>query len=257
MEIRHKVIVVTGTTKGIGRAFCERVALDSTHLILINRRKDSEFEQKLKNLGAASVQEWIYDLSNLESVYQLGNLLKTTSVDILFNNAGLLTGGLLEEQPNDDIHRMLTVNINAVIHLTKAILPMMLKRKTGKIINHSSITSMMLFPCASTYSASKAAVSAFTESLRKELKDTGVTTLTLFTPGVKTHMFDSIEELYGAHIKMNFSSIPVKEYVEYIYEAIRQDLDLLQPGGLAGINLKISKYLPSIFDYIVYKSFSR
>ena len=102
------------------------------------------------------------------------------------NNAGLMTGGLLEEQDLDGIYAMFQVNLVGVVHLTQAVLPGMIERGLGKVVNNASISGYAYFPAATTYAASKAGVVAFTESLRRELKGTGVTTLHLVTPGVDT-----------------------------------------------------------------------
>lgn len=257
MQVKNKTVVVTGASRGMGKAFCKRIAPENTALILVNRKANPELEKELKELGAKSVITYEADLADPAAVEIVGKKLNDHDVDILFNNAGLLTGGLLENQKMADIHRMLTVNVNTVIQLTHAVLPQMLNKKSGKIVNHSSVASLMNFPAASTYSASKAAVLSFTESLRKELKGTGVSTLVLVTPGVKTDMFDEISNLYGGHIKMKIPSTPAAKYVELVYEAIRMDLEVLKPSGFTGANLKLSHYLPKAFEFIVDKAFKR
>jgi uncharacterized protein len=257
MQVKNKTIAITGASRGMGKAFCRRVASEKTDLILVNRKADPTLEKKLLELGAKSVKTYEADLSDMSDVEKVAKKLNEHEIDILFNNAGMLTGGLLENQKMADVHKMLIVNLHTLIHLTHSILPQMLKRKSGKIVNHGSVSSLMYFPCASTYSASKAAVFAFTESLRKELKGTGVSTLVLLTPGVKTDMFDEISDLYGGHIKMKLPSIAADRYVELIYEAIRMDLEILKPSGFTGINLKLSQYIPKAFEYIVDKNFKR
>jgi uncharacterized protein len=190
-------------------------------------------------------------------VQKLVDQARPLEIDLLFNNAGLLTGGLLESQPLPDILKMLQVNVNALIHLTHGLLPGMLERKRGKIINHSSVSGVMHLPCASTYAASKAAVLAFTNSLRGELKDTGVTTLVLITPGVKTRMFDQIEPLYGKNIEVPNVSISPERYAEMIREAIVEDLPILSPSGSTGLVLGLARHLPQVFDFAVSFKFKR
>ena len=119
-----------------------------------------------------------------ESCAELGDEPQT--IDVIVNNAGLVTGGLLEEQDLDEIYAMFQVNLVAVVQLTQAVLPGMIERGSGQIVNNASISGYAYFPAATTYAASKAGVVAFTESLRRELKDTGVSTLHLVTPGVDT-----------------------------------------------------------------------
>lgn len=257
MQIKNKTVVVTGTSRGMGRVFCERIAAEGPEIVMVNRSKDSGFEKHLVDLGAKAVVTYEADLSDSTAVERVAKKINEHTVDILFNNAGLLTIGLLEQQNISEINKMLSVNINTLIYLTHAVLPQMLKRKSGKIVNHGSIASLMYFPCASTYSASKAAVYAFTESLRKELSGTGVSTLVLLTPGVKTDMFNAIEKLYGDHTRLKIPHTAASQYVELIYEAIRMDLEVLSPSGFAGLNLKLSKYIPKAFDYLVDKIFKR
>lgn len=257
MEVKNKKIVVTGASKGIGKNFCKRMAQENVQLALVIRKRDVAFEEMLISFGAKSVKTFECDLSDLNELKKITEELKTFEPDILFNNAGLLTGGLLEEQNMDEIHKMFSVNINALVHLTHGILPGMIARKRGKIVNHGSVSSVMYFPCASTYAASKAAVLAFTQSLATELKSTGVSTLLLLTPGVKTEMFDKIAPLYGNHIEMKIPYISTEQYVEQIFEAIVEDIEVLTPSGLTGLNLKLAKYFPPVFKYFAQKTFKR
>lgn len=250
-------ILITGANRGIGKAVAKRLAEDEAHLILAVRQKSLELEEELTKAGAASVTTIVSDLSTRSGVQSLVDQVIEMKIDILFNNAGLLTGGLLEKQPLDDIYELLQVNINAVIHLTHGLLPGMLDRNRGKIINHSSVMGIMHVPSSSVYAASKAAVIAFTNSLRQELKGTGVSTLTLITPGVKTRMFDSIDMLYGKNIKAPKMTIPPERYAEMIREAIVEDLDILNPSGLTGAALQVARYAPSLFEKAVSFKFKR
>lgn len=257
MEITNRHILITGANRGIGKAFAKMCAQDKAHLYLSVRKSDPELVGELQALGAKSVTVFEADLSSKKGVAALVTDLKETPIDILFNNAGQLTGGLLEEQPLDDIYQMMQVNVNALIHLTQAILPGMLKRKRGKIINNSSVTAFMHFPAASTYAASKAAVVAFTNCLQAELKSTPVTTLLLVTPGIKTRMFDEIENLYSKNFIIPMDSITPAKYAEMIREAILHDLEVLEPTGLTGVGLKIAKFVKPLFDLEVSRRFKR
>lgn len=257
MQIKNKTVVVTGANRGMGKAFCKRIASENTALVLVNRKVNIELEKELRELGAKSVVTYEADLANPSDVEAVGKKLNDHDIDILFNNAGIWVGGLLEKQSPAEIQRMLSINVNSVIQLTHAVLPQMLNKKSGKIVNHSSVASLMNLPASSTYSASKAAVLSFTESLRKELKGTGVSTLVLLSPAIKTDMFDEVNNIYGDHIKIKLPSTPTAKYIELIYEAIRMDLEVLKPSGFTGANLKLSHYLPKAFDFIVDKAFKR
>ncbi len=258
MEIKGNHILITGANRGIGKAVALMCAEDKAHLHLVVRKTDAELEKELLKAGAASVKIYPLDLSSSEAIQQFISKMKNIDIDILFNNAGQLTGGLLEEQKFEDIASMLQVNVNALIQLTHGLLPQMLKRKRGKIINHASVSAVMNFPCASTYSASKAAVLAFTNCLRAELKNTEVTTLALVTPGVDTRMFNEIPKMYGNKIDLGFlKGIPPKKYAQMIREAILEDLPELRPSGMTGIGLQMAQHLPKTFENLILKRFKR
>ncbi|MFM6930160.1 MAG: SDR family NAD(P)-dependent oxidoreductase [Bdellovibrio sp.] len=257
MEIANRHILVTGASRGIGRAFAKMCAEDKAYLHVVVRKLDDELQKELEAAGAKSVTQWVVDLSSRESIEQLVQQLKFVQIDILFNNAGLLTGGLIEEQSLGDIYNMFQVNLNAMVHLTHGLLPAMLARRRGKIINNSSVSAYMHFPGASTYAASKAAVAAFTDCIRIELKDTGVSTLLLLTPAVKTGVYHDIERLHGQNLPVLNEIISPLKYVQMIREAILHDLEVLEPVGLAGIGLKVAKHIKPLFDFGVARRFKR
>ncbi|MCX7977648.1 MAG: SDR family NAD(P)-dependent oxidoreductase [Bdellovibrionaceae bacterium] len=248
MEILNTTVLITGANRGIGRAVAEAFAAEGAHLVLAVRKPEKDLEDQLRARGAPSVRSMGVDLSSRASVSGFLEAISEMPVDILFNNAGLLTGGLLEEQPWPEIEAMLEVNVNAVIRITRAVLPGMLQRRRGKIVNNASVSALMHFPCASTYAASKAAVWAFTECLQAELKGTGVSALCLLTPGVKTRMYDQIRPLYEKNLDIpDGGALPAQEYAERVLEAIRRDEELLLPGGSTGLALAIARFLPPVF----------
>ncbi|HWU42147.1 MAG TPA: SDR family NAD(P)-dependent oxidoreductase [Bdellovibrio sp.] len=257
MEITNRQILITGAGRGIGRAFAKMCAQDKAFLHIVLRQKDETIVKELEEAGARAVTVYEADLSSPQDIKNLLEQLKSTPIDILFNNAGVLTGGLLETQPIEDIYKMFQVNINALVQLTQGILPGMLSRRRGKIINNASVAAYMNTPCASTYSASKAAVVAFTNCLHLELKDTGVSTLLLVTPPVKTRMYSELETLYGKNFELPNDSLSPTKFVEMIREAILHDLSVLEPSGFAGIGLKIARYAKPIFDLEVSRRFRR
>ncbi len=257
METKKAHILITGANRGIGKAVAKRLAEDGAHLYLAVRQNDPELVEEMRQAGAGAVEILECDLSTREGVDALVQKLGDTRIDILFNNAGVLTGGLLEDQPLDDIYDVFQVNVAALVQLTQALLPRMLKRKKGLIINNSSISGIMYLPGASTYAASKAAVIAFTHCLKQELRNTGVQTLLLITPGVKTRMFDRISDLYGQNYKVPKGTITPEKYAEMIHEAIVEDLEELSPSGLTGAAMHVARHLPSLVERAVRFRFKR
>ncbi len=257
MELKNKFILITGANRGIGKAFAAACANEKAHLILALRKNEPELILELKNEGALSVEVIQSDLSTRNGVEELIKKVLNKKIDILFNNAGMVTGGLLEEQNLDDIYQMLQVNINALMHLTHGILPQLIKQKSGKIINHSSVTAVMHFPCASTYSASKAAVLAFTNCLQQELKGTGVSTLCLITPAIKTRMLDQITDIYSKNLEVPTDYIAPDVYAKKIIQAIKNDSIYLEPSGKTAVGMTAAKYFRGVFNWGVSTAFKR
>jgi short-subunit dehydrogenase len=247
MQIQNSEVLITGANRGIGLALAKAMAKRGARLHLQMRSPSKEIAGDLKALGAASVKIWIADLASRDGVEGLLKELKDEEIDILINNAGQLTGGLLEDQPLDEIYSMFQVNLAALVHLTRGLLPSMLARGRGKIVNNSSVSAIMHFPCATTYAASKAGVMAFTDCLEAELADTGVTTLCLITPGIQTRMFKEIETKYGRNFEVPSDSITPERYAEQICESITADKVRLEPSGATGVGLAIARYLPALF----------
>lgn len=260
MEVQLKNILITGSNRGIGLAMAREAARKNMKVHLVNRNPDSQVAAELKDLGANEVVQWSLDLSeskNIASFVEEFNGSQYTC-DLLMNNAGQLTGGLLEEQDVDDIYKMFQVNLVGLIHLTRLMLPEMLRLPQAKIINNASVSGLMYLPCASTYAASKAGVIAFTESLRSELEGTNVSTLVMVTPGVKTRMYDEIPDLYSSHIDLKFlNSIPAEEWVGKVFGCIEKDQPVCWPSGQSYLGVKMGQHWPQLLNRIVRPYFKR
>lgn len=232
-------------------------AQSKAHLHLVMRQAEPGLVESLRDSGALSVNTWVADLGSRAGVDQLLTQLQGQAIDILFNNAGQLTGGLLEEQPLDEIYSMFQVNLTSVVHLTRGLLPGMVSRGKGKVVNNASVSAFMHFPCASTYAAAKAAIVAFTDCLQAELAPTGVNTLCLVTPGIKTRMFDEIDTKYSKNFEIPNEHISADEYAVKILAAIESDQTYLLPSGSTGVGLWFARYWPSLFRKEIQRRFHR
>jgi len=256
MDLTGRTALVTGANRGIGRAIVDALAEHPLDLLLCGMRDPSKFEAPAAG-RVKEVRPVALDLSSRDSIDQ-GVAGLDADVDLLVNNAGLVTGGLLEEQDLDDVYAMFQVNLLAVVQLTRALLPGMLERKRGKIVNNASISGYAYFPAASTYAASKAGVVAFTESLRRETRDTGVSCLHLVTGGVETDMLGETEDTYGRHLDTsNWDSVPAGEWAGKVVKAIQDDDTVLGPGGKTSIAKLASRGPGFLLDQIAGRSFSR
>jgi uncharacterized protein len=258
--IKNSHVLITGASRGIGRALAEAFAKKQAHLIITLRSPDVELEKELKAFGALSVKTILVDFSQKKGVDEFCKIIESTQqpVDILVNNAGLLTGGLLEKQNLDDIYAMIQVNLLAVIQLCHFFIPRMIKAGRGKIVNNASVSGKMFIPCANTYAAAKAGVVALTESLQGELSGTPVSTLLLITPGVKTDMYEDISKRYGDNLDLSFlSSISATEWAENVVCAVESDQPNLYPSGMTSVGVFVAHHMPALFRKIVLKKFKR
>jgi short-subunit dehydrogenase len=260
VNLSGKNILITGSNRGIGLALAKQAAIEKMNMHLLNRTQNPDVVKELKALGAADVHSWSLDMSQPKDIEKFcEQFIKSgASPDILVNNAGQLTGGLLEEQSVDKIYQMLQVNLGGLIHLTRVLLPHMLKLKEAKIVNNASVSGLMYLPCASTYAASKAGVVAFTESIRNELEGTGVSTLLMVTPGVKTRMYDEIPDLYSKHLDLKFlNSIPAEQWVERVFQCMKDDTPVCWPSGQSYIGVKMGQHWPRLLARFVRPYFKR
>jgi short-subunit dehydrogenase len=197
------------------------------------------------------------DMSSRESIDESWNALGE-DVDVLFNNAGLMTGGLLEEQDVDAVYDMFQVNLAGLVHLTRLALPHMIERGRGWIVNNASISGYAYFPAASTYAAGKAGVVAFSESLRRELKGTGVGVTHMVTPGVRTQMLDATKEAYGQHLDTSgWTEVTPERWAEKVVSAVERDDHIVGPGGRIALAKLASRGPAFVLDAITGSGFSR
>jgi short-subunit dehydrogenase len=261
MDLTGTTALVTGANRGIGRAIVERLSELPLRSVLAGVRSVESFQELTPPSGGAKTVRAIrMDLSTRASIEQsceeLGSEL--SQIDLLVNNAGLMTGGLLEEQSMEQVYAMFQVNLVGVAHLTQRVLPGMLERHTGTIVNNASISGYAYFPAASTYAASKAGVVGFTESLRRELGGTGVHAMHLVTPGVATDMLEDTNEVYGRHMDTSgWDRVAPEDWARKVVAAIEADQRVLGPGGRSSL-AKLAAHAPAfVLDAITARLFSR
>ena len=189
MQLRDKRILLTGASGGIGAALAHEFAVRGARLGLAGR--DEELLRRLAERlteqgGVASVL--VADLTDEEDRKRVIESMGRThgGIDVLVNNAGLgAFEDFLAHDPSD-LDRLLALNIAAPMHLTRALLPQMLTRGSGRVVNVGSVFGSIGFACFAAYSASKFALRGFSEALRRELEGTGVGVTYVAPRAVKT-----------------------------------------------------------------------
>lgn len=193
MSLNRSPALVTGATAGIGAAFVAQLAREGSDLILVARTEErllARVKELTERYGIA-VETIAADLSTDEGLGRVQARVADAErpIDLLINNAGIgLQADFLDSDSADE-DRMLALNVRALMRLTHAALPVMVGRGSGGIINVSSVAGLVPTATGATYGASKAWVTAFTESLSMLVKDTGVR-LTSLNPGFTRTKFE-------------------------------------------------------------------
>src|SRR5688572_16351076 len=192
MDIKGKVIIVTGASSGIGEATARQFAQEGALVVLAARRVDrlEALAKEINSRGAGAETLVVQaDLSKLEDIQSLiaQTLDKYGRIDVLVNNAGFGRLDWLEKlDPVKDIQAQFDVNVLGVIQTTRQALPVMMKQRSGHIINMCSMAGLVATPTYTIYAACKHAVHGFSEALRREVKPWGIDVSMIYPGGVTT-----------------------------------------------------------------------
>lgn len=177
-----KTALITGASRGIGSAIALRLAEDG-YFTVINYNTSREAAEIIASItGGIAVKA---DVSDPVEVSEMMNIiaLRSGGIDLLVNNAGISISGLFTDIPVQREQRMWDVNVNGVFNCTRAVLPRMINKKSGRIINISSMWGQVGASCEVHYSAAKAAIIGFTKALAKEVGPSGIN-VNCIAPGV-------------------------------------------------------------------------
>lgn len=177
------VAVITGASSGIGKETAEKM-IEEGHIVYAAARRVENMED-LKARGAYTIK---LDITQKEDIDGLISHIESNnhSVDILVNNAGYGSYGAMEDTPVEEARYQFDVNLFGLAELTKRVLPSMRKKKSGKIINISSIGGKLHTPLGSWYHATKFALEGWSDSLRLELKPFGIDVVVIEPGAIKT-----------------------------------------------------------------------
>ncbi|HAP69673.1 MAG TPA: NAD(P)-dependent oxidoreductase, partial [Flavobacteriales bacterium] len=194
-----KTAIITGATAGIGEATAIEFSKLDYNLILTGRRKErlEKLKSQLESDYKIQVSVHAFDIRQRAEVEDFcRNEIGNASIDILVNNAGLASGlSPLHEGDVDDWEKMIDTNVKGLLYITREIAPRMVAQQSGHIINVGSIAGIEVYPNGNVYCATKHAVHAISEALRKELFDKGIK-VTNIAPGLVETEF-SIVRFHG------------------------------------------------------------
>lgn len=185
--LNNKIILITGASSGIGEACARRLAADGARLILCARRVErlQTLAQELHQTHGTQCLVQQLDVCNHDAVVSCLNALPKDwqAIDVLINNAGLaLSTDPVYQGDTEQWERMIDTNIKGLLYVSRAILPGMLERKRGHVVNLGSIAGQECYPNGNVYAASKHAVRAISKSMRMDVAGSGLR-VTEMAPG--------------------------------------------------------------------------
>ena len=189
-----KIVLITGSTSGIGKATAEKFAEHGFDLILCGRRKE-RLDELSKTLSVkVDVETLVFDVRNKGEVEKSLNSLseKWKSIDVLINNAGNAHGlSSIDDGDIEDWDAMIDGNVKGLLYVSRTIIPWMVQRKAGHILNISSVAGKLTYERGAVYCASKKAVEALSEGMRLDLTKHGIK-ITNIAPGAVETEFSEV-----------------------------------------------------------------
>ena len=196
-KLGNKVSIVTGASKGIGKAIAKIFAQAGTHVVCVSRTKDdlNILKKEILNDGG-SVSIYSCDVSNFDEVEGLikNTVEEFSKIDIIVNNAGITRDGLIMRMSDEDWNTVIDINLKGTFNAIKSVSRQMMKQRSGRIINISSVVGLKGNAGQANYAASKAGIIGLTKSSSKELASRGIT-VNCIAPGyIATDMTDQLTD---------------------------------------------------------------
>lgn len=190
-------ILITGASRGIGKAIATEFAANGYDLILSSRSEHALYkamEELQARFPAITVRAKAFDLSQPGQAKELARWsLKQGTPDVLVNNAGIFKPGSVHDEEEGFLEEQLQVNLLSAYHLTRAILPGMMERKSGHIFNMSSIAGIKAYANGGAYSICKFALNGFSKNLREEMKPYNIKVTTVMPGAVHTDSWEGFD----------------------------------------------------------------
>lgn len=256
------VILVTGASSGIGAATARLFARKDYRVVLAARRLErlQEIEEEIEAEGgeALSVDTDLNQLDQIQGLVER-TLSQYGQIDVLFNNAGFGRTKWLEElDPVKDIELQIQVNLNGVIQMTRAVLPHMLERRSGHIINMASMAGLIATPTYSIYAATKHGVRGFTEALRREVGIWDIHVSAIYPGGVKTEFEKHTEAKRKTGITTPVAlQLSAEDVAATVYKVSQRPRGTTIIPWVNWIGVWINTLFPWLNDWIIERTFTR
>ena len=248
-ENQRPIAVITGASSGIGEEFARQLASRGYDLVLVARRLDrlSKLAGTLHDVHQVECVAFEADLASPDERDRLCDALSPdgSRIEMLVNNAGFGTHGFFHETDLQRELEMIDVNCAAPVHLTKRLLPWMLERKKGYVINVASLSAFTPGPVMAMYYATKAFLLSLSEALWEECRDTGVTVLALCPGPVRTE-FQGTAGISQKARSSGTAPLPVERVVDDALRGLFEGKRVVIPGYQARLAATLSKIIPKV-----------
>jgi 3-oxoacyl-[acyl-carrier protein] reductase len=196
--LENQVAIVTGAGRGIGEAIAHELARQGAKIAVVSRSEanSSKVAAALEEISPGSAKSYAVDVADFEEVQRVGDQIISDfgRVDILVNNAGVTRDTLMMRMSSEDWDVVLDTNLKGAFHFSRVVLRPMMKARSGRIINISSVSGLMGLAGQTNYAASKAGLIGLTKSLAREIASRGIT-VNVVAPGfVTTDMTSVLKE---------------------------------------------------------------
>ena len=236
--------LITGASSGIGYALAKRFAQEGYDLVIIARNEAALTALATEcQTHTVSVLIIAKDLTQPAAVQEIYQSLeeKQITIDVLVNNAGMGVWGAFSETAIEEETQLVELQIMAVMRLTKVFIPSMIKRQTGKILNVGSVYSYTPVPYQSVYSASKAFLLFFSDAIRNELKEYGIT-VTVLCPGITTQT--NFRTSLATKKEKSFLTMPAEQVAQIAYQGLLRKKAIVIPGLVNKLYVNLMRFLP-------------
>jgi short-subunit dehydrogenase len=263
MDIKGKVVIVTGASSGIGEATARQLGREGARVVLAARRVDrlEVLAQEIEATGTGAETLVVEaDLSRLEDIQSLirQTMDRFGRIDVLVNNAGFGHLNWLENlDPKKDIEAQFDVNVLGLVQTTRLALPILIKQRSGHIINMCSMAGLIATPTYTIYAACKHAVHGFSEALRREVKPWGINVSLIYPGGVATEF-----NQHTGYKRKTRAGTPrilsqtADEIGHAVVELVRRPRAMWLIPRLWLFPALLNKLFPSIVDYTTIRKFT-
>ncbi len=260
MTFENKIVWITGATSGIGEALVYAFNLHKAKII-ISARREEELKRVRENCNENKSNIYIFplDVANHEQIYIVANevLTKFGNIDILVNNAGISQRALAKDTLLEVDKKIMNVNYFGTVALTKALLPSMLKNRSGHIVVISSLFGKVGMQTRTAYAASKHALQGFFDSLRCEIYKENVLVTLVCPGGIKTNI--SINALKGDGTSFNQkdevsdTGLEANVLCKGILKAIENKKEEVYIGGKEMLAIYLKRFFPLWYSKMIRK----